>query len=141
MHSSKYALIILTSLGMTMNKKRPINLDITTLHFPVMSITSIMHRLSGILVFFLLPMMLYYLQQSLQSAASFQKLQHLLQQPLHKLILWAFSSALIYHFMAGIRHMIADFGYGEVVTTAKKTAWVLIILTVITTISLGVWLW
>lgn len=124
-----------------MNKKRPINLDLTTLHFPVMSITSIMHRISGILVFILLPFMLYYFQQSLGSPESFNQLQTILMSPFHKLILWAFVSALTYHFMAGVRHIIADYGYGETVHTARKTAWILLSLTVLTTIGLGVWIW
>lgn len=125
----------------SMNKKRPINLDLTTLHFPVMAITSIMHRISGILVFILLPFMLYYFQQSLSSAESFQNLLNLFQQPLHQLVLWAFTAALTYHFMAGVRHLIADYGYGETVPTAKKTAWILLLLTVVTTLALGVWIW
>ncbi|HBB53040.1 MAG TPA: succinate dehydrogenase, cytochrome b556 subunit [Legionellales bacterium] len=124
-----------------MNKKRPINLDLTTLHFPVMAITSIMHRISGILVFVLLPFMLFYFQQSVRTAESFNHLQDILVSPFHRLVLWAFLSALSYHFMAGVRHIIADYGYGETVNTAKKTAWVLLSLTVITTVGLGVWIW
>ncbi len=124
-----------------MNKKRPINLDLTTLHFPVMAITSIMHRISGILVFILLPFMLYYFQQSLGSAESFQRLGDLFQQPFHQLVLWGFSSALTYHFLAGIRHLLADYGFGETVITARTTAWILLLLTVVTTIALGVWIW
>ena len=124
-----------------MNKKRPINLDLTTLHFPVMAITSIMHRLSGILIFILLPLMLYYFQQSVRSEASFHHLQVLFHHPLHQLFLWSFSSALTYHLMAGVRHMIADYGYGETVKTARKSAWILLLLTVFTSIGLGVWIW
>ena len=43
--------------------------------------------------------------------------------------------------MAGVRHMIADLGYGETVDTARKTAVVLLVLTVVSTIGLGVWIW
>ena len=124
-----------------MNHKRPINLDLSTLHFPVMAITSIMHRLSGIAVFLLLPFMLYLLQESLSSAESFSTLQMQLHQPLFKLLLWVFLSALFYHFMAGVRHMIADFGYGEEVHQARVSAVILLLLTVISTGVIGVWVW
>lgn len=124
-----------------MNKKRPINLDLTTLHFPVMAITSILHRISGIIVFVLLPLMLYYLQQSLGSAESFHHLQEQFQNPLHCFMLWGFLAALSYHFMAGVRHLIADYGLGETVTTARKTAWLLLFMTLIVVILLGVWIW
>lgn len=124
-----------------MNQKRPVNLDLTTLSFPVTAITSIMHRLSGIAVFLLLPFMFYLLQKSLSSAQSFADLHVLLQNGLVKLVIWVFISALFYHFMAGVRHMISDFGYGEDIVTAKKTATILLVLTVISTVGLGVWIW
>lgn len=124
-----------------MNKKRPVNLDLTTLHFPIMAITSILHRISGIVVFVLLPLMLYYLQQSLASAESFHHLQEQFMNFIHRLMLWGFMSALIYHFMAGVRHLLADYGYGETVPTARKTAWLLLSMTLIVIILLGVWIW
>lgn len=124
-----------------MNQKRPVNLDLTTLSFPVTAITSIMHRLSGIAVFLLLPYMFYLLQQSLSSSQGFADVQMMMQNSMHKLLVWLFVSALFYHFMAGVRHIISDFGYGETITTAKKTANVLLLLTVISTIGLGVWIW
>ena len=124
-----------------MKQNRPINLDLRTLHFPVMAITSIMHRVSGIIIFVCLPLMIYWLQLSLASNESYDHMLELLDKSYDKLILWGFLSALVYHFMAGIRHMIADFGYGETVVVAKKTAGLLLILTVITTVLLGVWVW
>ena len=124
-----------------MKQNRPMNLDLRTLHFPVMAITSIMHRVSGIIIFVCLPLMIYWLQLSLASNESYDHMLELLDKSYDKLILWGFLSALVYHFMAGIRHMIADFGYGETVAVAKKTAGLLLILTVITTVLLGVWVW
>lgn len=124
-----------------MNQKRPINLDLRTLHFPVMAITSIMHRVSGIIIFVLLPFMIYFLQLSLGSKESYHHMQEILDKPFYKLVLWGFLSALVYHFMAGVRHMIADYGIGETVEAAKKTARLLLILTVVSTVLLGVWVW
>jgi succinate dehydrogenase / fumarate reductase cytochrome b subunit len=124
-----------------MNQKRPVNLELSTLHFPIMAITSIMHRLSGIAVFLLLPFMLYLLQQSLHSPESFASLQTYIQCNFVKFLIWGFISALFYHFMAGVRHMIADLGYGETVETARKTAVILLVLTLISTIGFGVWIW
>lgn len=124
-----------------MNQKRPVNLELSTLHFPIMAITSIMHRLSGIAVFLLLPFMLYLLQQSLHSPESFASLQTCIQSNFVKFLIWGFISALFYHFMAGVRHMIGDMGYGESVDTARKTAVILLVFTVISTIGFGVWIW
>jgi succinate dehydrogenase / fumarate reductase cytochrome b subunit len=124
-----------------MNPKRPVNLELSTIHFPITAITSIMHRLSGIAIFLLLPLMLYLLQESLASAESYNHLQVLLQQPILKLMLWFFVSALFYHFMAGVRHMVSDLGWGEEVKTSRISAIILLLLTVVSTAILGVWIW
>lgn len=124
-----------------MNKKRPVNLDLSTLHFPVMAICSILHRISGIVVFLLLPFMFYLLQASLQSFHSFHQLQTCLQHVWMKLLVWGFASALFYHVLAGIRHMIGDLGYGEGLSQARQSAMILLALTIIGVIFLGVWIW
>ncbi len=124
-----------------MNHKRPVNLDLRTIKFPVMAIASILHRLSGIILFLLLPFLLYLLSLSLNGSESFSYMQILLKNPFYKLLLWAFSAALIYHLLAGIRHMIMDLGYGEEVEVGRQTARAVIALAVILTILLGIWIW
>jgi succinate dehydrogenase / fumarate reductase, cytochrome b subunit len=123
------------------NKKRPINLDLTTLKFPPMAIASILHRISGILLFLLLPVMLFLLGKSLHSEESFAEMEALITNPVYKLVLWAFSAALFYHVVAGIRHMIMDIGIGEHLGTARSTAILVIALAVIATLFLGIWIW
>jgi len=126
---------------LTVNQKRPVNLDLGTIRFPVMAIASILHRISGLVLFLLLPFILYLLSKSLGSAVSFMQMQVLLQSPFHKLLLWAFSAALVYHLLAGIRHMINDLGFGEGVKAGRQTAIWVIALAVILTIFLGIWIW
>ncbi len=65
----------------------------------------------------------------------------MLGSPWSKLTLWAFSSALIYHILAGFRHMIMDAGFGEELVAARRSAVTLIGLGVVLTILLGVWIW
>lgn len=124
-----------------MNKKRPVNLDLGSLKFPPMAIASILHRISGIALFLLLPLMLFILAKSLHSAEWFAQTQVMLMQPVYKLAVWAFSVALIYHVLAGIRHILLDIGLGEHLCTARFTAKLVIALTVILTIILGIWIW
>jgi succinate dehydrogenase / fumarate reductase cytochrome b subunit len=123
------------------NKKRPINLDLMSMKFPPMAIASILHRISGIVLFLLLPLMLYLLQHSLHSAESFTKTHLLLAHPLYQLMLWAFGSALIYHVLAGIRHLVMDAGWGEHLPLGKYTALLVIVLSVILILVLGMWIW
>ena len=65
----------------------------------------------------------------------------MLTNPYFKLPLWAFSTALIYHVLAGFRHMAMDIGLGEGLVTARRSAIVVIALAIVLTISLGVWIW
>ncbi|EIY2610902.1 succinate dehydrogenase, cytochrome b556 subunit, partial [Pseudomonas aeruginosa] len=50
-----------------MNKKRPVNLDIRTIQLPLTALTSILHRISGIMLFIFLGLILYMLSKSLES--------------------------------------------------------------------------
>lgn len=124
-----------------MNKKRPVNLDLGSLKFPPMAIASILHRVSGILLFLLLPVMLYLLGLSLHSEESFAQMKMLLTTPFLKLVLWGFSASLAYHVLAGLRHIIMDAGFGEHLNTGRYTAVLVIVLGVISTIFLGIWIW
>nr|WP_115148847.1 succinate dehydrogenase, cytochrome b556 subunit [Legionella bononiensis] len=123
------------------NKKRPVNLDLGTLKFPPMAIASILHRISGVLLFILLPIMLYILGLSLQSEESFTQMKDMITSPFYKLVLWAFSASLAYHILAGIRHIIMDMGFGEHLATGRRTSILVIVLSVILTIILGIWIW
>lgn len=124
-----------------MNRQRPVNLDLATLKFPPTAIVSILHRISGVLIFLGIPFLLYVLGVSLESASSFATLQQQLSMPHFKFALWIVSSALAYHIFAGIRHVILDFGIGEDIQTAIRSAYGLMILTGIMVLFLGIWLW
>lgn len=125
----------------TVNHKRPVNLDLGSLKFPPMAIASILHRTSGIVLFLLFPVMLYLLSLSLHSGATFNQLQHMLVNPVWKLLLWAFNMALIYHILAGIRHLLIDFGFGEGLSAGRNSANFVIALAIILSVLLGVWIW
>jgi len=123
------------------NHKRPVNLDLGSLKYPPMAIASILHRISGLVLFLLLPLMLYFLSLSLHSAASFDDLHSMLKSPYYKLFVWAFSAAFGFHVMAGIRHVFMDMGFGEELVTARRSAIVVIGFAIILTIFLGFWIW
>lgn len=123
------------------NKKRPVNLDLMSMKFPPMAIASILHRISGIALFLLLPVLLYILSLSLYSPETFAQMQIMLTSPIYKSVLWAFGASLIYHIIAGIRHILMDIGFGEHLSTGRRTAILVIVLAVIFAILLGVWIW
>lgn len=125
-----------------MNDNRPVNLDLTKFHFPIMAIISILHRLAGVLLFFAIPYWLYLLSCSLASQASYAALQqHLATGFWWQLGLWVSLAALSYHLVAGVRHLFMDFGFGEELRSAKACAWVTLVSAIILMVLAGVWVW
>ena len=123
---------------------RPRNISIGSLmryHWPVMAIASIFHRVSGVVLFILIPFMLYLFHTSVHSAAGFASMQMLLSSIWCKVLLWAFLSALAYHFIAGIKHLLMDWGFLEELLSAKISSSIVIGLSAIEIVLLGVWLW
>lgn len=125
----------------SLKRQRPVNLDLLTIKQPATAIASILHRISGILIFLLMPVMLYGLQQSLLSPEHFLRTQACLQHGAMKFFVWVFLSALIYHALAGIRHLLMDLGFGEHVSCGQKSAQLVIGLAFLLILWLGISLW
>ena len=123
-----------------MTVKRPVNHNPFKYKFPITALVSIGHRISGILIFIAIPFALSALSSIKGSPESFAALS-LMISGLGGLLVWAFLGALFYHLLAGIRHLIMDFGYGETKQVAKTTAWILILLELVLLITIGVFLW
>jgi len=122
-------------------KKRPVNLDLTTIKQPITAVASILHRISGVILFLAIPFFLWLLQTSLNSTDSFNALQTCLNYPLIKFGLWLLISALLYHLLAGIRHLLMDCGLGESKCGGRLGAKLVIISSLILAVFAGVALW
>ena len=124
-----------------MNSKRPVNLDLSKFHFPLPAITSILHRISGIIVFIGLGFLIWGFDQSLSGEEGFNAIREVLQGFLPKLILWGILSALLYHLVAGIRHLLMDIGIGESLQGGRMGAKILLVVAVVLIVLVGVWIW
>ena len=121
--------------------KRPVNLDISTIKLPLSAITSITHRISGLILFVSIGILLWMLDLSLSGQAGFDQLQDMLTNPLVTIIVWGILSALAYHIVAGAKHLLMDMGIGESKEAAPIGATIVIIVSVLLISVLGVWLW
>lgn len=122
-------------------KERPVNLDISTIKLPLAAITSITHRISGVILFVGIGILLWMLDMSLSNEESFNQLQALLGSPFVTFIVWGVLAALAYHMVAGIKHLLMDMGIGETKEGAPRAAILVVIVSAILIIALGVWLW
>lgn len=124
-----------------MKQQRPKNLNLFTIHFPIPAIVSILHRISGVILFLLIPFILWVLNFSLSSSANFDRLANFLSSPFVKIIIWLLLAAFIYHMIAGIRHLFMDMGVGETLKSGRMGAQLTIVISLIIIILTGIWLW
>lgn len=122
-------------------RERPVNLDLTKFSFPLPALTSITHRISGVILFVGLLFLLYAFNLSLASPAAFVEAVALFDAPLGKLITWGLLTALGYHLVAGIKHLFLDFDLGDSLEGARLASQIVIALAVILSILAGVWVW
>jgi succinate dehydrogenase / fumarate reductase cytochrome b subunit len=107
---------------MALTKQRPVHLDLRKIRMPGVAIMSIGHRISGVLLFLAIPILIYLLQVSLDGPAGFARAGELVNSGLFKLILIGLVWALTHHFFAGIRYLLIDIDVGIELTQARLTA-------------------
>jgi succinate dehydrogenase / fumarate reductase, cytochrome b subunit len=122
-------------------KSRPVNLDLQTIHFPITAITSIIHRVSGVIMFVAVGILLWLLSISLSSPEGFQSAVNIVDSFFVKLILWGILTALAYHIVGGIRHLIMDLGYFEDLESGTKTAKIVFGATIVLALLGGILVW
>jgi succinate dehydrogenase / fumarate reductase cytochrome b subunit len=121
--------------------KRPVNLDIGSMRLPITAWASITHRASGVFLFAGIALLLWALDTSLSSAEGFASLQAALENPLLKLAIWAVMAGLIYHALAGIKHLIMDMGIGETMEGGIMGVRIVVGLSVVLILLAGIWIW
>lgn len=124
-----------------MTKQRPVNLNLSTIRFPATAIASILHRVSGVILFFGVLILLSLLGLSLSSEQGFLEAKALATHPLGKFVLWGILTALAYHLVGGIRHLVMDFRVWEELGSGTLSAQLSFALTGVLAVLAGVWLW
>jgi succinate dehydrogenase / fumarate reductase cytochrome b subunit len=107
------------------NRPRIRNIHVTQLvnyRMPLSAIASILHRISGFLMFLLLPFVLYLLDQSLTSEGTFEYFKGFVSHWFVKLVLLALIWSYLHHFAAGVRHLIMDTHVGLEKDSARVSA-------------------
>jgi succinate dehydrogenase cytochrome b subunit len=124
-----------------MNKKRPKHLALHQIKLPLPGIVSILHRVSGLLLFIALPLLLWMLQYSLASIETYTELMDILAYPLIKLILLGLLWAFLHHFCAGLRYLAIDAHLVRDLARARNSSKVVMAVSLLLTVIAGVKLW
>ncbi|HGF7190020.1 TPA: succinate dehydrogenase cytochrome b556 subunit [Vibrio cholerae] len=122
-------------------KSRPVNLDLQTIRFPISAIASILHRVSGVITFVAVGILLWLLSLSLSSPVGFMEASNFVDSFFVKFVLWGILTALAYHIAGGIRHLLMDLGHFEELESGAASAKVAFAATVVLSLLAGVLVW
>ncbi|AYH44336.1 succinate dehydrogenase, cytochrome b556 subunit [Azoarcus sp. DN11] len=122
-------------------KQRPKFLALHEIRLPLPGIVSILHRVSGVGLFLMLPFLLYLLDRSLGSAESFAAYKGVVGNPLVKLLLLGLLWAYMHHFCAGIRFLLLDLHKGIDLQSARNSSRIVLGVSIALTVIIGVKLW
>ncbi len=122
-------------------RNRPKNLNLFTIRLPINAIVSIMHRMSGMALFLMIPALLWALNASVQSAQTYVDLSLTLKHWLVKLLLIALSWAFFHHFYAGLRHLAMDVHWMTTLQKARLSSRLVLVLVAISVILFAVKIW
>ncbi|MDO9093859.1 MAG: succinate dehydrogenase, cytochrome b556 subunit [Rubrivivax sp.] len=106
-----------------MRPTRPVFLNLTQIGMPVGALTSIGHRVTGMLLAAGIPVAVFLLDRSLQDEQGFAEVAGLLGHGAVKVALVLVIWALAHHLLAGVRHLLSDFNVGSPLRAARRSAW------------------
>ncbi|HXE22103.1 MAG TPA: succinate dehydrogenase, cytochrome b556 subunit [Rhodoferax sp.] len=119
--------------------------DLTTYRMPLAALVSILHRISGAIMFLLLPFIIWMFDTSVSSEISFDRFKSVFNEGagdvpgwliklVALLLLWAF----LHHFIAGLRHLWADVHHGALSKQfGRKSAATTLVLSIALLLILG----
>jgi succinate dehydrogenase / fumarate reductase, cytochrome b subunit len=106
----------------TVSKARPTFLDLTAIRLPLAAFVSILHRISGSVLFLALPALIAMFALSLESPEGFERAGRLMRQPMIAIPLFGLAWAYVHHFCAGIRFLLLDLHIGLDKDGARRSA-------------------
>jgi succinate dehydrogenase / fumarate reductase cytochrome b subunit len=123
-------------------KARPVYLNLFSIRQPLPAIVSILHRISGALLFLIgIPLLLWVVQRSLASPEAWAQMRATLSHPVSKLVLVVLTWAYLHHLIAGIRHLVMDLHWGMDLKSARTSSAVTMVLALLLTLAVAVKLW
>ncbi|MBP6765747.1 MAG: succinate dehydrogenase, cytochrome b556 subunit [Rubrivivax sp.] len=130
-----------------MTRQRPGTMrlvDAVKYRLPLAGVVSILHRVSGLLMFGLLPLIVWFFDTSLSSEISFERFAGAFVSGigwvpgwLIKLVTLALIWSYLHHFIAGVRHLWMDMTHSVTKEQGRSSAVVTLAASVVLTVALG----
>ena len=123
-------------------RPRPVYLNLIAIRLPMPALVSILHRITGALLFLVgIPLLLWFIQRSLASPEAFEAALRPLKTPFGKLVLFGLLWGYLFHLLAGLRHLALDLHIGITLAPARSSAAALLVLSVFLAIAIAARLW
>jgi len=114
--------------------------DLVNYRLPVPGIVSILHRISGLLIFLFLPLLLWLFDMSLSSDRSFERLVDFCSGTMARVVLLGLGWALLHHLCAGLRFLLLDLHIGADKPLARRNSWIVLAVSLALTAVLALFL-
>jgi succinate dehydrogenase / fumarate reductase cytochrome b subunit len=123
-------------------KPRPVYLNLVAIRQPLPAIVFILHRITGALLFVVgVPLLLWFVQRSLESPDTFDAAMRPFASPFGKLVLLGLTWSYVYHLLAGLRHLALDLHMGIRLASARSSAAVLLVVSALLLVVIAVRVW
>jgi len=123
-------------------RPRPVYLNLLAIRLPLPALASILHRVSGALLFLIgIPLLLWAVQRALVSADAWAQMRLMVAHPFGKLVLIVLAWAYLHHFLAGIRHLLMDLHIGVNLQAGRQSAAVVLVISLLLTLGVVIRLW
>jgi succinate dehydrogenase / fumarate reductase cytochrome b subunit len=121
---------------------RPVYLNLLAIRQPLPAIVSILHRISGALLFLVgIPLALWGLDASLRSPDGYAQFATAMSHPFAKLVALALLWSTIHHLLAGVRHLMLDVHVGVDLASARRSSAAVFVLALVATLAIAIRLW
>lgn len=122
--------------------RRPVYLNLPRIRLPLPGIVSILHRISGALLFLIgIPLLLAGVARSLGSTESYAAMKSVVATPAAKLVLLALAWAYLHHLCAGVRYLLLDLQRGIELGPARRSSVIVFVVSLALTLAVGMRLW
>jgi succinate dehydrogenase / fumarate reductase, cytochrome b subunit len=106
------------------SRSRPVFFDLLRIQLPVGALTSITHRVTGLILALGIPLGAYLLDMSLRGPESYGRVVALFAATPSRIAAVVLAWALAHHLLAGIRHLLSDIDVGSRLSAARRSAWI-----------------
>jgi len=132
----------MASLDRPVAKPPPVYLNLFAIRQPVPAIVSVLHRISGAVLFLIgIPLLLWTVQRALASPDAWAQMRATLASPLAKVVLVGLAWAYFHHLIAGIRHLVMDLHIGMALKPARQSAAIALVLGLVLALGVAIKLW